>query len=149
MPLSPKSKRVIRRAGVLVVALLAAALVTMLMPRPLHHVPPSVPALVAEPAPVRPDIGFRSAERLAEHYRKHGREFGGIDMEQYLRLAQELRDRPAGGMILESVRDDGVTVRYDRTSGAFIAFDRDGTIHTFFRPDRGEAYYRGQKERSN
>jgi len=70
-------------------------------------------------------------------------------MEQYLRLAQELRDRPAGGMILESVRDDGVTVRYDRTSGAFIAFDRDGTIHTFFRPDRGEAYYRGQKERSN
>jgi hypothetical protein len=149
MPPSPKSKRLIRRAGVLVIALLAAALVIMLMPRPLHHVPPSAPALVAEPAPARPDIGFRTPERLAEHYRKHGREFGSIDMDRYLRLAQELRDRPAGGMVLESVRDDGVTVRFDRASGAFIAFDRDGSIRTFFRPDRGEAYYRSQMERGH
>jgi hypothetical protein len=149
MRLSPKSQRLMRRTAVLIAAALAAALVTMLMPRPLHRMPPSSTALVTVPVPTRPDIGFRTSERLAEHYRKHGREFGGIDMEHYLRLAQDLRDRPAGGMVLQSVRDDGVTVRFDRASGAFIAFDRDGTIRTFFRPDRGEAYYRSQRERGN
>jgi pyocin large subunit-like protein len=138
-----------RRVGVLVAAVLAAALVTVLMPRPLHHAPPTSQALATQPAPARPDIGFRTPERLAEHYRKHGREFGNIDVDHYLRLAQELRDRPAGGMVLESVRDDGVTVRFDRASGAFIAFDRDGAIRTFFRPDRGEAYYRSQMERGH
>ena len=70
-------------------------------------------------------------------------------MDRYLRLAQELRDRPAGGMILESVRSDGTIVRYDKSSGAFIAFNRDGTIRTFFRPDRGDAYFRSQLQRGH
>ena len=52
-------------------------------------------ASTAAVAITRPDVGFRSAERLDEHYRKHGREFGSISREEYLRLAQTLRDRPA------------------------------------------------------
>ncbi len=80
------------------------------------------------PPPVsRPDVGFASRQKTIDHYRKHGREFGSISMEQYVRKAQELRDRPAGGPILESVRPDGVVTRFDRESGDFIAFNRDGT----------------------
>ena len=92
----------------------------------------------------RPDIGFASRQKLVDHYKKHGREFGAPTMEQYLRKAQALRDRPAGGAILESVRPDGVVSRYDRETGDFLAFNRDGVIRTYFRPTDGEAYYRRQ-----
>lgn len=143
-----------RGAGVWIAALALTAAVITLLPRPVHHaprpqvaVPQALPS--SRPVVVRADVGFGSRERLVEHYRKHGREFGTIDMDRYLSLAQELRDRPAGGMVLESVRRDGVIIRYDKSSGAFIAFDRDGTIHTFFRPNRGDAYFRSQLQRGH
>ena len=88
-------------------------------------------------------------QKMVDHYRKHGREFGPITMEQYVRKAQELRDRPAGGTLLESVRPDGVATRFDRGSGDFIAFNRDGTIRTYFRPADGEAYYQRQLRRKH
>jgi pyocin large subunit-like protein len=94
-----------------------------------------------------PGIGFASHDKFVEHFRKHGREFGSITMEAYLHLAQELRDRPAGGSILEEVRKDGVTTRFDRETGAFIAFNPDRTIRTFFRPNDGEAYFHRQSKR--
>ena len=97
----------------------------------------------------RPDVGFASRQKLVDHYRKHGREFGAVTMEQYLKKAQELRDRPAGGAILESARPDGVVTRFDRGSGDFIAFNRDGVIRTYFRPADGEAYYQRQLRRKH
>lgn len=112
---------------------------------------PGPAALAASPAPaglgVHGEIGFRDAEHLHEHYQKHGREFGRITEAEYLRLAQELRDRRAGGEILEAVRSDGVITRFDRASGAFLAFDRDLTIRTFFQPNEGERYFRRQLAR--
>lgn len=95
-----------------------------------------------------PRIGFASRRKLEEHYLKHGREFGSVDIDQYLRLAQELRDGKAGGEILEIVRADGVITRFDRRSGAFLAFNPDYTIRTFFVPNDGEAYFRRQARRS-
>jgi pyocin large subunit-like protein len=94
-------------------------------------------------------VGFRSRQQLDEHFAKHGVEFGGIDKAGYLRLAQELRDAPAGGDILQIVRGDGTVSRFDRVSGAFIAFDSDGTIRTFFKPNDGERYFQRQAERSH
>ncbi|MEO7041884.1 MAG: hypothetical protein ABI035_06470, partial [Gemmatimonadaceae bacterium] len=63
---------------------------------------------------------------------------------EYLREAQTLRDEPAGGNVLEIRRPDGTVSRYDRATGAFIAFNADGTIRTFFKPNNGEAYFRRQ-----
>ncbi len=94
-------------------------------------------------------VGFRSRQQLDEHFAKHGAEFGGIDKARYLRLAQELRDAPAGGDILQIVRGDGTVSRFDRVSGAFIAFDGDGTIRTFFKPNDAERYFQRQAERSH
>ncbi len=92
--------------------------------------------------------GFRTRALLEEHYRKHGREFGAITMDEYLRRARALRDREAGGEVLEIVRDDGVITRFDRSTGAFLAFGRSGVIRTFFRPRDGERYFRRQALRS-
>ena len=97
----------------------------------------------------RTSVGFRSHERWVEHYRKHGSEFGAITQDEYLRRAQDLRDRPVGGSVLEAVRADGVITRFDRESGAFLAVNSDGTIRTFFRPNQGETYFRRQSARRN
>ena len=92
-------------------------------------------------------VGFTSARSLDEHYEKHGSEFGSVNKAQYLALAKALRDVAAGGPVLEAVRKDGVITRFDKDSGAFIAFNPDRTIRTFFRPNDGERYFRRQAER--
>jgi len=95
----------------------------------------------------RENIGFVDSRRLDEHYEKHGAEFGRITKQDYLHQAQLLRDAEVGGPVLQTVRADGVTTRYDRQTGAFVAFNRNGTIRTFFKPHDGERYYRRQAER--
>jgi hypothetical protein len=116
--------------------------------------PSSAPAQQKTEAPdekIQSQIGFASRRKLIEHYEKHRREFGSITPEEYLRLAQTLRDRPvgqAGNEALEIVRPDGVLTRFDRATGAFLAFDPDLTIRTFFKPNDGVAYFRRQAKRS-
>ncbi len=97
-----------------------------------------------ERAVTGPSIGFRTRRHWLEHFEKHGREFGNIDAERYLALAQALRDGRVSASVLEAARGDGATSRFDRASGAFGAYDRDGTIRTFFKPRDGEAYFRRQ-----
>ena len=99
------------------------------------------------PDAIRSNIGFATRRKFLEHYEKHGAEFGGITKEEYLRLAQTLRDRPAGGNILEVARNDGVITRFDRKTGAFLAFNRDLTIRTYFKPNDGERYFTRQSKR--
>lgn len=94
-------------------------------------------------------VGFADQRRLDEHYQKHGHEFGRMTRQDYLRQAQLLRDAKVGGPILETVRRDGVVTRFDRDTGAFIAFSSNGIIRTFFKPNDGERYYRRQAERGN
>jgi pyocin large subunit-like protein len=122
----------------------------------LHRSPPASNASAAgsnrnaATRPVRteaPSVGFASPSKLAEHYEKHGREFGSVTIDQYLRMAQELRDRPVEGTVVEALRSDGVVTRFDRASGAFLAFNRDRTIRTFFKPNDGESYFRRQLNR--
>ena len=108
--------------------------------------------VAAQPAPARdaitrPSVGFHSRAQLNEHFAKHGAEFGRVTQQEYLRAAQTLRDAPVGGNIEELRRPDGTTSRFDRSSGAFIAFNSDGTIRTFFKPNDGEAYFRRQARR--
>ena len=101
----------------------------------------------APSAPVRTEIGFRSRNQLDQHFAKHGSEFGNISRSEYLLAAQQFRDRPAGGDVLEIARSDGTVSRFDRATGSFLAFNRDGTIRTFFKPNDGENYFRRQAQR--
>ncbi|HML18923.1 MAG TPA: hypothetical protein VK419_17950 [Bryobacteraceae bacterium] len=93
--------------------------------------------------------GFRTRRQFEEHYAKHGREFGNISQQEYLHLAQALRDAPPDGPILEAIKPDGVITRFDRRSGAFGAYNPDRTIRTFFIPNDGERYFRRQARRPN
>jgi len=108
---------------------------------------PSSPAPQIPQSISRPEIGFASKQKLNDHYQKHGKEFGKISREEYLRLAQELRDRSLDRNILEAKRPEGAVTRFDRKTGAFLAFNPDGVIRTFFRPNDGEAYFWRQARR--
>ena len=112
-------------------------------------VPAVGPPAVGEARITRPNIGFHSARELTEHYAKHSAEFGNISKREYLERAQLLRDRPAGGAILEQVRADGVITRFDRATGDFLAVNPDGVIRTYFRPNDGEAYFQRQARRGS
>jgi pyocin large subunit-like protein len=96
---------------------------------------------------IRAEIGFATRRKFLDHYEKHGAEFGSISREEYLRQSQALRDSPVGGDILETVRADGVITRFDRKTGAFLAFNPDLTIRTYFKPNDGERYFRRQSKR--
>jgi pyocin large subunit-like protein len=85
--------------------------------------------------------GFRSRSQFEQHFAKHGAEFGNITSQQYLALAQQLRDTPKGGAILEAVRADGVVSKFDKRHGYFGAYNPDRTIRTFFIPNAGERYF--------
>lgn len=91
--------------------------------------------------------GFRTERQFDEHYTKHSSEFGHISKPEYLHLAQQLRDTPVGGPILEIRRSDGTVSRFDKRKGYFGAYNRDGTIRTFFIPAAGESYFRRQAAR--
>lgn len=101
----------------------------------------------ATPDAGRSKIGFASRQKWLEHFEKHGGEFSARDANEYLRIAQALRDAPVGGNILEVVRRDGVSTRFDRSTGTFLAFNTDGTIRTCFKPIDGENYFRRQSRR--
>jgi pyocin large subunit-like protein len=88
--------------------------------------------------------GFRSRRQFDEHYAKHGGEFGNISQQEYLQLAQALRDAPAAGSILQAVTPDGIISRFDRRTGYFGAYNPDRTIRTFFIPNAGERYFHRQ-----
>jgi hypothetical protein len=107
------------------------------------------PTARADDGRVRSGIGFRTRRQLQEHFAKHGAEFGRITAQEYLRAAQTLRDAPVGGSVEEIRRADGTVSRFDRATGAFIAFDADGTIRTFFKPNAGESYFRRQATRAH
>lgn len=108
---------------------------------------PTTAGVPLEPRGWGAGVGFADQHRLDEHFEKHGAEFGRITKQDYLRQAQLLRDAKAGDPILEAVRRDGVVTRFDRQTGAFIAFNSNGVIRTFFRPNDGERYWRRQSER--
>ncbi len=102
------------------------------------------------PAPtanVNRSIGFRSTSQLNSHFDKHGHEFGSISKARYLSMAQELRDAPLSSTVVEDWQVRGNWSRFDRASGAFIAFRKDKVILTFFRPDDGEDYFRRASKR--
>ncbi len=94
-------------------------------------------------------IGFRSQSKLEQHFQKHGREFGDITIEEYLVMAQDLRDAPLSKTVIETTQKDGTISRFNRQTGGFMAFESDLTIRTFFHPNDGERYFWRAASRSH
>ena len=90
--------------------------------------------------------GFRTLHLLEDHFDRFGNQFGPINMQQYLRLAQQLRDAAPGRNILISKRQDGGGSKFDTKHGWFVAYDGDGALRTFFVPKDGVRYFERQQK---
>lgn len=147
---APRSKLPLTLGGLVLAVLALVFGRDLVAPSDTTIAPPAADASLITHA----EIGFRSRVELDEHFEKHGREFGAVDGEsmhkgEYLRRAQELRDRPLGGGVLEKKREDGVITRFDTASGAFVAFNERLVIRTFFKPDDGVRYFERQALREH
>ena len=90
--------------------------------------------------------GFRTPHLLEDHFARFGGQFGQISIQQYLHMAQELRDSAPGRNILESKRPDGGGSKFDLKRGWFVSYDGDGTLRTFFIPKDGVRYFDRQQK---
>ncbi len=90
--------------------------------------------------------GFRTNHLLEDHFIRYGKQFGAINIQQYLRLAQQLRDTTSAKGILTSRRPEGGGSKFDLKRGWFVAYDGDGTLRTFFKPKDGVRFFHRQEK---
>jgi pyocin large subunit-like protein len=79
-----------------------------------------------------------------EHWEKHGREFPEFHNEQdYVRAANAfVHHPPPGTLIKHDARGD--VLLYQPSTDTFAVMDTRGEPRTFFKPDRGMAYWSRQ-----
>ena len=79
---------------------------------------------------------------LADHFARHGGDFKAKDADDYARMAWEFQQRAKAESLPAKVDADGVTRIYDPKSGAFAAYNRNGTTKTFFKPGSHDYFER-------
>ena len=87
-------------------------------------------------------LTFRNANRLNEHYEKHGIEMGFSSAEEYEAAAKKVVLNKDSLHKLEE--EDGDDVYYLEISNEFVVVSPDGYIRTYFNPSDGIDYYNRQ-----
>jgi hypothetical protein len=110
------------------------------------------PAVSASNSPARPPEPAKKAPptrvtwghlpSLQDHFDRHGGDFKAKSPDEYARMAWEFRQRAKAEGLPVKVDDAGVMRIYDRKSGAFGAYNRDGTTKTFFKPNSRDYFER-------
>ena len=102
--------------------------------------PTRLPGLFSKPVQPAANIApptretWGSVASLPDHFARHGADFAAKDADDYARLAWEFRERAKAGRLPAKVDETGVTRVFDPKTGAFAAYNRDGTTKTFFKP---------------
>ena len=71
---------------------------------------------------------------LPDHFARHGADFGARSAEEYARMASEFLQRAKAEGLPAKVDAAGCCASSIPRSGAFGAYNRDGTTKTFFKP---------------
>jgi hypothetical protein len=96
--------------------------------------PASVKAAPVKKAPPARETWGQMAS-LQDHFDRHGADFRAKDPEDYARLAWEFQQRAKAEGLPTKIDEDGVVRIFDPKSGAFAAYNRNGTTKTFFKPN--------------
>lgn len=86
-------------------------------------------------------------ETLADHFNRHGRDFNARDAEDYAAQAAALMQRARTSGLPAKRAGDGTIRVFDPATGAFGAYNRDGTTKTFFKPGSPSYFDRQPGER--
>jgi hypothetical protein len=79
---------------------------------------------------------------LADHFTRHGSDFGATDPVQYAIQARDLYNNASSYQI--KIDENGITRVYDPATNRFGAFNPDGTTRTLFAPKNGPTYWARQ-----
>lgn len=112
--------------------------------------PPATPkpkSLLAKIFPLKTDAPssrstWGNPSSLADHFARHGADFRAKDEEEYARMAWQFGERSKQGGLLVKVDEEGTRRVYDPRTGAFAAFNRDGTTKTYFKPNSRDYFAR-------
>jgi hypothetical protein len=77
---------------------------------------------------------------LADHFARHGKDFGAKSADDYARQASDFFRRSQAERLPTKIDADGVIRVYDPKSNTFGAFNPDGTTRTLFKP-RSSTYF--------
>lgn len=118
-------------------------LVDALRPAPA---PPASTETPRGPPPTR--VTWGRMETLQDHFDRHGADFRATSPDDYAAKAWQFLQRARAGQLLLKwdAEEDSLRV-FDPASGAFAAYNRDGTTKTFFRPNSA-SYWNRQPGRS-
>jgi hypothetical protein len=93
------------------------------------------------PPPARASWGHLPS--LQDHYERHGADFGSRNAEEYARQAWEFLQRAmAEGLPAKLDEREGTIRVYDPKTGAFAAYNRNGTTKTYFKPGSPDYWQR-------
>jgi pyocin large subunit-like protein len=98
---------------------------------PTATVLPKVPQIDRAP-PAEKTWG--SVASLPDHFARHGSDFHAQNQDDYARMAREFLQRAKAEGLPAKVDPTGTLRVFDPRSGAFAAYNRNGTTKTFFKP---------------
>jgi len=101
---------------------------------------PIVSPVVKPAPPARTTWG--NIASLPDHFARHGSDFGAKNAEDYARMAWEFLQRAKAEGLPAKQDESGVLRVFDPRSGAFAAYNRDGTTKTFFKPGSRDYFAR-------
>jgi pyocin large subunit-like protein len=79
---------------------------------------------------------------LPDHFARHGADFHARDADDYARQAWAFGEHAKAGGLLVKVDADGVRRVFDPRTGAFGAYNADGTTKTYFKPNSRDYFDR-------
>jgi hypothetical protein len=106
----------------------------------------TISSSVAKPPPPARTTWANLAS-LPDHFARHGHDFGAKNPEDYARLAWEFLQRAKAEGSPAKQDETGVLRVFDPKTGAFAAYNPDGTTKTFFKPGSRD-YFARQPGRS-
>ena len=104
--------------------------------------PKAVPPPVGHPAPPTEET-WGSVRTLQDHFDRHGADFRAASPDDYARQAWAFLQRARSEGLPAKVDDTDGTLRvWDPKTGAFAAYNRDGTTKTYFKPGSPDYFAR-------
>lgn len=101
------------------------------------------PASPSLPRPPPSSLTWGSPRTLPDHFDRHGGDFRAVSAEDYAAQAWLFLVRACADGLPAKQDSEGVVRVFDSRSGAFAAYNRDGTTKTYFKPGR-RGYFEDQ-----
>lgn len=126
--------------------------IARIIAKPPDATPTPAPVKIAPAAPVSPmaiagdapstRLTWGHLASLADHFARHGGDFGAKSPDDYAAQAWRFRERALAERLPMKLDTDGTVRVFDPKTRAFAAFNRNGTAKTYFRPDNPSYWQR-------